>query len=639
MERKKYLIDTSIIFQSISLLSQFGIEIKNLPKIIVLGEQNQGKSSLIDSLTQIQILPKSEGLCTKKPITLTLINSPETKYFVEDQQFDEVSASLEISKLNSNSNVSKINCIILSPNVQNCNITDTIGLIKISEEDQYLNPKKIKESVIDYLKDKNNIFVLVSSATLDLANSQMLQLIKKYDRTNDTIGVLTKIDLTENQNLNSIYDILSGKIYKLGYGWIPTKLRSDRDLNNGVTIEQSIINEIEYFKNRSFHNHATGIYEIRKAISFIQFERIKNNIPDIINEIDQKIMSLKSSQNFLQKIIDESDDQLASKLVAMIEKLVGSSHERSIFENCLKQKLKNFLLEYMNKIFGYEIDQYFEIDDNVSNALIDINIYNFHVQNGTVAKDLVVDDELHDMMNCGLISPISLTNETLKKAYEKECILSTLMPTFDFEVDDPLNKKKIAWVKYLEKYFISLQNGNVLQDQVYKITETMLLDYINNSNDDEISKRFTEYMIKDIGIKAFEEKMRYSLNALINIEQRPNVNMTDIVKQIITISKPNHLDYHQFYSIRRLFTRPNQNKLKIELYSEIWNIAYLRSVIDRLSLNCFRIVAVNLVNKMVENLLTMIISLNKDSSIRENEKINDKIQLLEKMKTDFSIFL
>ena len=638
MAKKNYNIDTTTLFQSISLLSPFGIEIKNLPKIIVLGEQNHGKSSLIDSLTQIQILPKSDGLCTKKPISLTLINSPETKYMVEDQQYDEVAASIEISKLNSNPNVNKISCIILSPNVQNCNIVDTIGLIKISEEDRLLNPKKIKESVIEYLKDKNNIFVLVSSATLDLANSQTLQLIKKYNRTDDTIGVLTKIDLTENQNMNSIFDILGGKIYKLGYGWIPTKLRSDRDLVNGITIEQSIVNESEYFSNRQFYDYPTGIYEIRKAVSFIQFERIKNNIPNIIEEIEQKILSLKSSQNFLQKIIDEADDKLAAKLVVMIEKLVGSSHERSLFENTLKQKLRQFLLEYMNKIFGYEMNQNFVIEDNLATSLIDVNIYNFHVQHGTIAKDLVVDDEMHDMMNCGLLSPISLNNETLKKAYEKECILSTLMPTFEFSMDDPLNKKKMAWIKYLEKYFAALQNENMLQDQVYNITETMLLDYINNDND-EISKRFTEYMIRDIGIKAFEEKMRYSLNALINIEQRPNVNMSDIVKQIITISKPNHLDYKQFYSVRRIFNRPNLNKLRIELYSEIWNIAYLRSVIDRLSLNCFRIVAVNLVNKMVENLLTMIINLNKENSIKENEKINNKIKLLEKLKDDLGIFL
>jgi hypothetical protein len=42
---------------------------------------------------------------------------------------------------------------------------------------------------------------------------------------------------------------------------------------------------------------------------------------------------------------------------------------------------------------------------------------------------------------------------------------------------------------------------------------------------------------------------------------------------------------------------------------------------------------------MVENLLTKIIGLNKDSSVHENEIINEKIELLEKMKNDFKIFL
>lgn len=639
--------DSGTIFKFISLLSQFGIEIKNLPRIIILGQQNEGKSSLIESLIQVEILPKFDGLCTRKPIYLTLINDTETRIVIEDKPYTESEAAYELNRLNLDPKIERINCIILSPNVYNCTIIDTVGLIHVSEQDSNLDPKKIKQDTIEYLKDKNNIFVLVSAAPSDLANSQMLQLIKKHGRCEDTLGVMTKIDLIENQNQNSIADILSGKNYRLGYGWIPTKLRSDREIYEKLTIEESIIREHNYCQGKRFANFSYGIPEIRRKISNIQFERIKSNIPHIIEEIDMRIKSLQGSQNFLDKIINESDTGLAYKLSMMIEKLVGSSYERSEFENSLKKKLKEFLLDYMDKVFNYtkepipvgESDNLsetpYKLENNLSTNYIDPYIYNYHVQNSTVASDLSSLDDINEMLNSGLISVVTLNNENLQKAFNKEIAISTMLPIFELKIDDNLNTKKIAWTKYLEKYFSSLQDSNALQNNVYQITEKMLLEYILSNKDEpkqEISKHFTEYIIHNIGQTAFEEKMRYSISCLVNIEQRPYINIYDVIRQLILITKSPYLDYHQFYTIRRMFNKPNCNKINLMLYSDLWNRIYLMTVIDRLALNCYRIVAVNLVNKMVENLLSMTINLNKDTSQKENDKIIQKIDLLNQVR-------
>lgn len=660
MSYRNYNFDTGTIFKSISLLSQFNIEIKNWPQIIILGQQNEGKSSLIEAITQVKILPKCEGLCTRKPIYMTLINDTETRIIIGDKMYTEDQATDEINRLNLNPKIDRINCTIMSPYVYNCTIVDTVGLIHVSEQDSNLDPKRIKQDTISYLKDKNNIFVLVSSAPSDLANSQMLQLIKKYNRVDDTLGVMTKIDLIENQNQSSINDILSGKNYKLGFGWIPTKLRSDRDLNEGITIEQSLIREHEYCQGRIFSSFSYGIIQIRKTISCIQLERIKSNIPLIIEEIDNRIKALRGSQNFLERIINESDNSLAQKLSAMIEKLVGSSHERSQFENALKWKIKEFLLDYMDKVFDYsepasehKVGAY-KLEDDISSSYIDSYIYNYHVQNSTVASELSNLDDIHEMLNTGLISPITFNNETLQKAYKKEITIAALLPVFELKVDDPLNIKKMAWNKYLEKYFSSLQESNILQNKVYEITEKMLLEYINpdDHNDsgyevlgkkesgtlDELSKHFTEYIIRNIGQTAFEDKMRYSIGCLVNIEQRPYVNIYDVIRQLIIITRSPYLDYTQFYSIRRMFNKPNSNKIKLTLYSDLWNRVYLMTVIDRLALNCYRIVAVNLVNKMVENLLSMVINLNKENSQKENDKIVEKIELLKQIKEHFVQF-
>ena len=302
--------------------------------------------------------------------------------------------------------------------------------------------------------------------------------------------------------------------------------------------------------------------------------RIKSSIPAIISEIDREIESLRGSQNFLDKIINESDNGSSQKLSLMAEKLVGSSHERSKFEDLLKSNLHKFLLEYMDKVFNYDdSNKEFNLENNLSQLLMDGYIYGYHVQNNTNAIELAATDDcdLHKMLNSGLISSVTINNETLQKAFKKESTIAALIPIFELSVNDPLNIKRMELNNYLGRYFSSLQNNNVLQDKVYNIIEEMLFEYISSTSDDELSKHFIKYIVKTIGQSAFEDKMRYTISSLVNIEQRQYVNIYDILRQIIIITKSPYLDFTQFYRVRRMFSNPNSNKINLELYSDLWN--------------------------------------------------------------------
>src|SRR5690606_13159477 len=153
---------------------------------------------------------------------------------------------------------------------------------------------------------------------------------------------------------------------------------------------------------------------------------------------------------------------------------------------------------------------------------------------------------------------------------------------------------------------------------------------------EEISKSFTEYIVHSIGQLAFEDKIRYNISSLVNIEQRPYVNIYDIIKKILHLTKSNYFDYEQYWSISYCIRNNSRNKISLSLYSDLWNRVYLITVIDRLALNCYRIVAVNLVNKMVENLLNMVIGLNKETSQKEQHIIKEKISILKQMKSDIN---
>ena len=43
-----------------------------MPRIAVLGGQSAGKSSVLESIVGLDILPRSDGLCTRRPLELRL---------------------------------------------------------------------------------------------------------------------------------------------------------------------------------------------------------------------------------------------------------------------------------------------------------------------------------------------------------------------------------------------------------------------------------------------------------------------------------------------------------------------------------------------------------------------------------------
>ena len=54
-------------------LRDIGVEqFIELPKICVLGTQSAGKSSVLESVVGLDCLPRSEGLCTRRPLELRL---------------------------------------------------------------------------------------------------------------------------------------------------------------------------------------------------------------------------------------------------------------------------------------------------------------------------------------------------------------------------------------------------------------------------------------------------------------------------------------------------------------------------------------------------------------------------------------
>ncbi|KAL4989319.1 P-loop containing nucleoside triphosphate hydrolase protein [Aspergillus falconensis] len=225
------------------LLTRKMIEIRNilqsvgqsgtltLPSIVVIGSQSSGKSSVLEAIVGHEFLPKGLNMVTRRPIELTLINTPNAQ--AEYGEFPALGlgkitdfSQIQRTLTDLNLAVPEKDCVsddpiqlqIYSPNVPDLSLIDLPGYIQVSGHDQ---PPELKQKIAD-LCDKYiqppNVILAISAADVDLANSTALRASRRVDpRGERTIGVITKMDLVDPERG---LDILSDKKYPLRLGYV-----------------------------------------------------------------------------------------------------------------------------------------------------------------------------------------------------------------------------------------------------------------------------------------------------------------------------------------------------------------------------------------------------------------------------------
>ncbi|OJD31191.1 mitochondrial dynamin gtpase [Diplodia corticola] len=202
-----------------------------LPSIVVIGSQSSGKSSVLEAIVGHEFLPKGSNMVTRRPIELTLVNTPEAH-----AEYGEFPA-LGLGKVTDFSQIQKTltdlnlavpteQCVsddpiqlrIYSPNVPDLSLIDLPGYIQVVGRDQ---PPELKEKIAELCQkyiQPPNIILAISAADVDLANSTALRASRKVDpRGERTIGVITKMDLVEpGRGL----DLLTDRKYALRLGYV-----------------------------------------------------------------------------------------------------------------------------------------------------------------------------------------------------------------------------------------------------------------------------------------------------------------------------------------------------------------------------------------------------------------------------------
>jgi GTP-binding protein EngB required for normal cell division len=202
-----------------------------LPSIVVIGSQSSGKSSVLEAIVGHEFLPKGSNMVTRRPIELTLVNTPDSQ--AEYGEFPALGlgkitdfSSIQRTLTELNLAVPDAECVsddpiqltISSPHVPDLSLIDLPGYIQVVGHGQ---PAELKAKIAD-LCDKYiqppNVILAISAADVDLANSTALRASRRVDpRGERTIGVVTKMDLVDARRGA---EILNDRKYPLRLGYV-----------------------------------------------------------------------------------------------------------------------------------------------------------------------------------------------------------------------------------------------------------------------------------------------------------------------------------------------------------------------------------------------------------------------------------
>lgn len=208
-----------------------------LPSIVVIGSQSSGKSSVLEAIVGHEFLPKGLNMVTRRPIELTLINTPDSK--TEYGEFADLGlgkitdfSSIQRTLTELNQAVPDAQCVsddpirlsISSPNVPDLSLIDLPGYIQVVGQNQPLELKQKISELCDKYIQPPNIILAISAADVDLANSAALRASRRVDpRGERTIGVVTKMDLVDP--IRGM-EVLTDRQYPLRLGYVGVVTRA-----------------------------------------------------------------------------------------------------------------------------------------------------------------------------------------------------------------------------------------------------------------------------------------------------------------------------------------------------------------------------------------------------------------------------
>lgn len=314
-----------------------------LPQLCVVGDQTSGKSSLLQTLTDVSF-PVKSGICTRVPIVVHSVNNASSKCEIRvnhnesyrEVQPDRLGKEIEAAQKNLlRDGLGKIVRTELSvrvsgPNQLDIIIVDLPGIIHHGDGE---NETRIL--IENYINNDQTLILLVSEAKQDHELITALSIAKKYDPNGErTLRCLSKFDTfdSDESRLTAIRLVENGLNDELGPHAVICRPGGNAEYDAGE--------EDEAFSSSSVpRNGRSGVESLRARLPSIFSKLVQTNLPMLANDA-------KKTRSDCKKELSRLGD------VAMSPECMVSECQRvlSLPEHNTAEKVTPFIEQFREKM-------------------------------------------------------------------------------------------------------------------------------------------------------------------------------------------------------------------------------------------------------------------------------------------------
>eukprot|EP00045_Choanoeca_perplexa_P013108 m.146441 g.146441 ORF g.146441 m.146441 type:complete len:950 (-) comp16240_c0_seq2:591-3440(-) len=275
---------------------------ERLPRVVVVGDQSAGKTSVLEVLVRARIFPRGAGeMMTRAPIQVTLSEGRDhTAKFKDTDRLYHLKRETDLTALRNEIEKRMVASVrtgdvvsattlaldLRGPGLQPMVLVDLPGIIQHHTKGM---PGTTKGAILamceTHINNPNSIILCVQDASRDAEASSVADLVRQADPEGDrTVFVLTKVDLAEKLKISSakLKSVLQGDRFNMHarayFAVVTGTANPDDSIEHIRNAERKYFQDSGFFKEGVFSSRRAGTDNLSRLVSDIFWERVRETV-------------------------------------------------------------------------------------------------------------------------------------------------------------------------------------------------------------------------------------------------------------------------------------------------------------------------------------------------------------------------